>query len=343
MKRGLCLLLILVCNISLLTPITTKANDLSNATTKTIQDNSEMDYVINRVKSFLTKENTVGSINLTEKINVLNSNENMSVYFIISANELVGKVIVTKINNQYSAIIDTSNMSQINADYVNNIPISIYSIDNTIIVDNKVNSYVIFGDQKTILPPSAHKKSDKMYIIKDSKITVTSISTRSIYYSLNPPIIANTTINGKGMCGIAVTVSKINYQTSSNTTINSLYNLYKANYPNSPFGTYTEVYSFLYNYYNMQMNYHVGMAGKTEISTALASNRPLEMIITNSDSSKVHSILLCGIDEDASYYEFKIMDPNATSYVYFSVPNNYFSNPSSFYYSGYTIWRETRF
>lgn len=79
----------------------------------------------------------------------------------------------------------------------------------------------------------------------------------------------------------------------------------------------------------------------------LGNGKPVMMRVEVRDYGISHMVLLCGLDQDASYLELIIMDPDyASNYIYISLPSNAYGDASYFSYTNpdggtFNLWSGT--
>ena len=179
-------------------------------------------------------------------------------------------------------------------------------------------------------------------------------SGRSVYYFLDVTRVANTSIGGAGQCWAACLAAKINHQKGTNLKASDVYytcwDTVDRDEKNVPCGV-DSWYRVGATQYGITLTILSGPASKTTIASVLSQEKPIIIGVTDETSSKsatyAHALLLCGIDEDADYYELIFMDPNVSSKVYLDLPHSVLTNRYSFYYATtsytYTCWSKTRY
>lgn len=175
------------------------------------------------------------------------------------------------------------------------------------------------------------------------------IGSRSVYHFLQVAHVQNeVSPQGVQICWAACIASKVMYQTNyRNLTAMSVFDKCWKSVDNSPYDIPYGVDSWYNNaaaLYGISLRIQDSLGSKEITSNALKNGKPIILSITDNDIS--HAVILCGIDEDASYMEFILMDPDTSGYVYVSLPNNIFSNSNQFCYAasyGRTFTKVTKF
>ena len=184
--------------------------------------------------------------------------------------------------------------------------------------------------------------------IISTTVPVSLQQNRSIYYSLNVDFVDNWNING-GICWAAALASKINYQTGSDLDAMDVYNrcvtywsMENMSEADRPAGN-SQWYQIAAELYNVSMTYldrPINSEGR--FVTCFRTGRPIIMRLRTEDEQSRHAVVNCGIEEDADFYELKIMDPNKAYYVYATIPHDFFETQAGFSYNAgyadYTKW-----
>lgn len=182
------------------------------------------------------------------------------------------------------------------------------------------------------------------YIISDAT-TVSLRQNRSIYYSLNVDIVANWNING-GICWAAALASKINYQKGTDLDALDVYNTCVSYWSSSgmsennrPVGN-AMWHDIAANEYGISLTYlNSHISTEERIVRCLRLGYPILMDIAGKSVSNAtnydvyHEVVICGIEADAEFYEFKIMDPNLSTYQYFAFPRASLETGKNFEYT----------
>lgn len=315
-----------------------------------VESNNELSYATERVSHFLGKTGYLptASIMLSNpiKLNTLEQDNTQNLYFIFDGEKIIGQIIVSNVNGTYYSTFSYTVYSELQYAYEQEKEVILLSTEGCLLAQIDGMTYVLENvENKDIsLPARQRYIFDSNVINKVAHIEV-QINTRSIYYHLKVPFVGNTeSPQGKGLCWAACMASKIMYQTSySNLTAMTVYDKCWESVENNPddipIGT-ERWYKNAASLYGISLITYNSLVSESIASNALANGKP--MILDINRSGGAHAVVLCGLDEDASYMEFILMDPNVSSYVYVSLPNNIFSSPSQFYYAssyGYTYTR----
>ncbi len=143
-------------------------------------------------------------------------------------------------------------------------------------------------------------------IIKKVTLIEMPIGSRSTYHFLRVANVGNeVSPQGIQICWAACMASKVMYQTNyRNLTAMSVFDKCWESVDNSPYDIPYGVDSW-YNsaaaLYGISLRIQDSLGSKETTSNALKNGKPIILSVT--DDSISHAIVLCGIDEDASYYK----------------------------------------
>lgn len=315
--------------------------------------NNELSYVVERVSNFLAKTGylAVDSIMLSNPI-VLNHSEfenSQNMYFVFDGDKIIGQILVSKIDEEFYSTFSYTTYNEIQHAYEQKIPVALFSVDKCLVAEVGGIIHVLKNAENSDTSSLIQQRYSlsEMLIEKVTPVELPAMS-RSIYHFLKVAHVNNeSSPQGIGLCWAACVASKIMYQTSYyNLTASSVFNKCWESVNNDPNKIpegRDEWYSTAASLYGSSVTIGTALSSKTTTSNILSNGKPIILHIEGKDAT--HAVILCGVDEDASYMEFILMDPNEAGYVYLSLPNNIFNSPSQFYYGvgGVSYTRITRF
>lgn len=163
---------------------------------------------------------------------------------------------------------------------------------------------------------------------------------------LNTPVRMNAAVNGVGLCWVASALSMIDYNngTTGYTTLSLYYHL--ESLYSSTYGTPTGTVEYIVRTFNtFSINVVTAQNGLTfnSVRYLIDDYKPVMSVIMNSGLTASHAVVINGYHKFStegltSYYSYRIMDPNCSSYVIVSANG---SNTNYTYNAGgliYTLW-----
>jgi len=288
------------------------------------------------------------------KLKNLNNNTSKSrMYFLLSNDNVIGKLLVTKNKTGgFASTFDTSSLQEFNKLYTSKKKISLINVDGQLIAQNNEANILIedFYKSNSVKNIKIQENSTKTTIEKNKLINLPSYASSS-FSSLSIPHKANASING-GICWAAVCASIIEYKKGDSLTATELFNEVWNDYGGTPTTMPSGTWTHMKHTYNMHQMYPDQVYALTddEVSNLLGNDTPIHMgMYDYSDPNHTvgHSVALRGNSYAGGTLIYSLMDPNKSSYVSISVPSDAQSNGRDLVYHasyGYDFeWKYARY
>lgn len=290
--------------------------------------------------------------------NLDDSEDNKTIYFAINNDSLIGMMTVDNIDGEFASSYISIDYAELNSAYINSTPISLNIIDECLVLFN--------GSSRNVLIDS---KGDDISASRRSSFSLTTLSTientnqpleltnynsRSVLLNqqLNVTRVANSSVNGIGICWAATIAQNVNYMNGTSYTARNIYDLCSANYTGTPAGNSTW-YSRAYSLCGVTATINSSAINYSQIYGLLSNSRPIQIDIKRTDTNGVehgHAVTLSGItviDTPSTHAYYYLVDPNVTTgAVCVEVPYSVMINGSNFTYVAsntrtYTSWYRT--
>lgn len=317
------------------------------------EDHGELSFAVSRASSCITKSEYVSKqgVILSKPIPQYESttgNQIANAYLMFDGDAHIGLVLVSSKDENRSATAYLCNYPVLEMAKNAGSRVVFYQ-------ENGCFTVYIDGERFVLANPNGVADFVELEIIESGCIIsiaapVSLQQNRSIYYSLNVDFIGNGKKNGLGICWAAAMASKINYQRNFELTAEEVYdacwettNYSSTSYPRGN----SEWYKKAAEIYNISLTELQGpISNRSRMITCFRNGLPIIMRLQTADGAYKHAVVNCGIEEDAEWYELKIMDPNETRfYRYITIPNSFFDTQEGFSCNldgyKYTVWYGT--
>jgi hypothetical protein len=259
----------------------------------TIISDSQLEYAENILNTYLNQYDVDNdSIYISDAFGVYNADENAvynDVYIVFEDETIIGMLSVADVDGEYYSSFEYDSYELLQDFYDHDEPVSFVGSNETIyeLYDN-----VYVGCNFTSINTGVElERSYKVDIPEVSSAKVTTFQR-----NLSVPVVANTSVNGSGICWAAAIASKYNYIHNKSKTALDVYNALDAVYSGTPSGnrTWTERG---YDYYNIPCTYQAGMMNCVEVYNNIINDNPIHMSLSRNGGA--HAVLLSGITINA--------------------------------------------
>lgn len=281
---------------------------------------------------------------ISQPIEILNDNDDANyALFLFDQDSCIGEVVVSYVNDSFTASFLYCDMPAVSAAYLNARPIVLVSEEKMLLLCSETSTDVIIGNglldiQDATIPHFDEASGNGGFY--GETLSLTSVTPSEVPYSsglpsssktLNIPFVANESAHGNGLCWAAVAASFIRYKTgNSSVTAKGVYNTVLIDT-----GMDTGVNAaVVYGLTVYGVPGYVGIETDLPFSTVVKqinADYPVYMAISgkNGNTNAYHAVGLCGhmSDSDGTDY-IQIMDPNVSSgkiWIVFNRNTNAFS------------------
>lgn len=331
-KRLLGIILVAVLSIVHLVPA--KAEKVDNS------PNTSMDALVaSEICSYLHSNNLYADY-LSQAIPVWNADDDsikQYIYFVFDKEQTIGYMSVYG-NTKYQLNFINSNVSVKNGE-----SIQLLYKDEELLILSSEGARHLAGEYNDYI--NADFSGDKQCVVERTIEIQEQQQTRinPTVYQLLLPYVANSTVDGVGICWAACIASRVNYEKGKSLTAKQVYN--KCNNATSgrpsgtPEGTGTWI-KFGYSLYGIDVTCVNSGKNLSQITSLLSQNTPISCAFSRSGGA--HEVLLVGVYIDASTNVYTFRDPNETGTVSIKVSNAALTDSSKVTYSNsshtYSSW-----